>query len=669
MIQLSISLLASDKTSSLERCLDSLKRLMLNVPSELIVVLTTTDEKVREIAGRYTDKLVPFTWCDDFSAARNAGLKQAMGEWFLFIDDDEWFEDTTEICDFFLSGEYKQYTYAYYTVRNYTAWNGVNHSDVYVQRMAKRTPKLKFENPIHETLIYENGNGKYFDAYVHHYGYVKDVPGDTKKQSSRNIPLLLQDIEKHPDYVKNYLQLTKEYGIEEKWKEAEAICRKGIALCQQDKNGAYMRWLQVYLARILCNKPDKQQAICEMESILQLEKPCELVCLIIRLLLVAQYVGQEMMPQALECGIRFEETLEFMNHTPALWKEQEYGDITKEEVTNPSALYVGRLNCVVAALELEDYEKANYFLKLLPWEDEKLFGEYYPILDKWKRKYHPHFEEILIRLDFESDYLLLQRVLSFPKEDKIEKSKQLIRCMERIDNIYLQYQIVREACVSQTNLSVLLEKMDLPSWKSCAEQAMKQIAFAEIPQIRQSFRQIFGQYELQKLWLEKLIYEKELTRGYLMGEEFRHTFKDYCLCIIEFYKNQFSDTMLVEEKRTLLPKDCQFAMTGLEALDMMTDENGLEVVRLLKTAIQLYPQMSGVIRELIRQMMDKMNNVSSDAGAEFQQLAAQMKAAVSAMIENQQYAEAKSIVKQLTPLLPDDLELLKLQHKIWNKEN
>ena len=85
-LPLTISLLASSRIGSLERCLDSLKPLLVKVPAELIVVFTGTDERVREIAERYTDQIIPFTWCDDFAAARNAGLKRAKGEWFMYID-------------------------------------------------------------------------------------------------------------------------------------------------------------------------------------------------------------------------------------------------------------------------------------------------------------------------------------------------------------------------------------------------------------------------------------------------------------------------------------------------------------------------------------------------------------------------------------------------------
>jgi glycosyltransferase involved in cell wall biosynthesis len=34
-------------------------------------------------------KLVPFAWCDDFSAARNAALPHCTGDWILHLDPDE----------------------------------------------------------------------------------------------------------------------------------------------------------------------------------------------------------------------------------------------------------------------------------------------------------------------------------------------------------------------------------------------------------------------------------------------------------------------------------------------------------------------------------------------------------------------------------------------------
>ena len=41
-----------------------------------------------------------------------------------------------------------------------------------------------------------------------------------------------------------------------------------------------------------------------------------------------------------------------------------------------------------------------------------------------------------------------------------------------------------------------------------------------------------------------------------------------------------------------------------------------------------------------------------------------MKAALRTMADNKQYSEAEQVLAQLIPLLPDDMELLKLQQRL-----
>ena len=104
-IQLSISLLVSDRMETLGKCLASLKPLLRELDSELIAVFTGKNEETLNLLRQYTSQVIPFTWCNDFSKARNVGLKEARGEWFMYLDDDEWFDDTAEIIQFFKSGE------------------------------------------------------------------------------------------------------------------------------------------------------------------------------------------------------------------------------------------------------------------------------------------------------------------------------------------------------------------------------------------------------------------------------------------------------------------------------------------------------------------------------------------------------------------------------------
>ena len=97
---LSISMLVSRNRDTLEKCLQSLQPFFDELQAELVVVDTGAPKEAIELVKKYTDQIVSFAWCNDFSAARNAGLKVCTGEWFLYVDDDEWFEDVGEIMDF-----------------------------------------------------------------------------------------------------------------------------------------------------------------------------------------------------------------------------------------------------------------------------------------------------------------------------------------------------------------------------------------------------------------------------------------------------------------------------------------------------------------------------------------------------------------------------------------
>ncbi|MDY3770616.1 MAG: glycosyltransferase, partial [Lachnospiraceae bacterium] len=90
-IVLSIAVLASDRRDTIGKCLGSLAAIRKAVPSELIILDTGCSPETRRVLEEYADKIADFTWCNDFSKARNVTLRMAEGEWFLYLDDDEWF--------------------------------------------------------------------------------------------------------------------------------------------------------------------------------------------------------------------------------------------------------------------------------------------------------------------------------------------------------------------------------------------------------------------------------------------------------------------------------------------------------------------------------------------------------------------------------------------------
>lgn len=208
---LSISLLVSDRPDTIQRCLDSLNTIRENITSELIIVNTSHSENVRAIIEKYTDKIVDFEWCDDFAKARNAGLSLAIGEWFLTLDDDEWFVEVQPLLDFFQSGEYRRYGCANYLVRNFYDIKYRHYSDAWVSRMIRLSKDTHYESKIHEYLYPVHGECRNIEALAYHSGYIYIDEEARFEHFKRNSRLLQKMIEEEPERMRWRVQLLQEY--------------------------------------------------------------------------------------------------------------------------------------------------------------------------------------------------------------------------------------------------------------------------------------------------------------------------------------------------------------------------------------------------------------------------------------------------------------------------
>lgn len=144
-MSLSACLIVRDEERFLDRCLASLRGHV----DEICVLDTGSSDRSVEIARSHGAILGFRAWDDDFSAARNASLELASGDWILQIDADE--ELVAPLDD------------AWSSLRDPSAFCALVELDLrgdagrsertWQPRLFRRDPRLRYRRPLHETIL------------------------------------------------------------------------------------------------------------------------------------------------------------------------------------------------------------------------------------------------------------------------------------------------------------------------------------------------------------------------------------------------------------------------------------------------------------------------------------------------------------------------------------
>ena len=145
---LSLCMIVRDEEHLLGACLDSVKDCVDNV----VIVDTGSIDRTVEIAQAFNSQLPTqvhhFTWCDDFSAARNAALKYVTGDWVLVLDADERLVEgiASEIRSAIASPD----RLVVNLIRQEVGADQSPYS--LVSRLFRRHPKIEFKRPYHAMI-------------------------------------------------------------------------------------------------------------------------------------------------------------------------------------------------------------------------------------------------------------------------------------------------------------------------------------------------------------------------------------------------------------------------------------------------------------------------------------------------------------------------------------
>lgn len=86
---LSACMIAKNEEKSIAKCINSYK----DAVDEIIVVDTGSSDKTIEIAKSLGAMVYSLQWENDFANAKNYALSKAKGDWIIFLDADEYFEE------------------------------------------------------------------------------------------------------------------------------------------------------------------------------------------------------------------------------------------------------------------------------------------------------------------------------------------------------------------------------------------------------------------------------------------------------------------------------------------------------------------------------------------------------------------------------------------------
>lgn len=258
MHPISVCIIAKNEESRIEQCLSSIKPCGF----EIVVVDTGSTDRTKEIASKYADKVLDFTWCDDFSAARNFSLQQASNNWIFMIDCDETVKEIdVEELNYFR--KHLSDKVGSVSRENLVTENGaltLNNID-YTERFFNK--KLyHYTGIIHEQLTPVRGHeipALLLHTTLLHTGYDM-TPEERNAKYKRNFTLLEKQLETDSQNPYLYYQLGKSCEILEDFARACTYYDKGLSF-DLDPELAYVQAMVVSYGNALLRTEQAESAL------------------------------------------------------------------------------------------------------------------------------------------------------------------------------------------------------------------------------------------------------------------------------------------------------------------------------------------------------------------------------------------------------------------------
>ncbi len=703
-IKLSISLLVSNRIGTIRKCMDSLKIILDAVPSELIAVDTVGEENSDgslDVVREYTDKIVHFDWTGNFAQARNKGLELAKGEWFLYVDDDEWFDDPTEIIEFFQSGEYLQYGYTQYAIRSYIDEAMTIYSEGWVSRMGRMTKQTKFIHPVHEMLYPMYAPEKKFTkCFAHHVGYIFKSEEEKAKHLQRNLPPILEELEREPENLRLVMQAVQEYLFDKDYKTAEEYCRRGL-VSQDRQRDLVWNWIAAMLIRSLLLQNREEDAFQEGDALLENDRLNELARMDIHYTLVSAAQKQNNSDRVLENAFEYGRLARYFDENPEKVFDQvmlSLSDILKEEKRKEIN------HCFfITSKQLEKYEKLCEYADLIAWNQDYMKQALYFYLvieasadsgnydcltrttqkicqqgtlpEEWMSEIHKvcncedqekrySLRKAFANVESEEAYFFVLKAWC-AEQDGGDVLAALQKCLDQGLDCAVPHEDLLGICLRTGNdPTPFLKSLYMEDWALSFSQLVNHTFPEDLQNLLDGTNKVLGPInQSQSFALSKMIRQKMLDDPDFPENKLWETTKAYVGDILGYNRGIYQEKLFGEDAKQNLPRETVFALRLQEAVQAKEHGDLDRMSTSLKECIEAYPPRKDLVNRLLEQIKKEMEEQEKQQN-EFTALGGMIKEQIARLIEFEKFEEARNVLHQLRTLMPSDPELESLEEKL-----
>lgn len=692
-----ISMLVSNRIDTVEKCFESFRPLLEQIPSEFIAVDTVGDENSDgsiDVARRYADKIVHFEWCDDFAKARNAGLKEARGKWLIYLDDDEWFDDAGPLIDFFSKPElYENYDLVSMMEHSYNSATQIDYESSGFSRITVLTPEAKFVNPVHELLkgiVYRNE----YDlkgTFVHHVGYIGKL---SDKKTDRNRKIMDAELEKHPDNLHLWLQQIAGVGsdadetLELSEKAVFELRRLGLSDWKNQD------WIEIFLYRMksyarlrMWDELDENvdeflkhvknpffrglAAIFELSRNLDdigIEKTSDWIHIYFDA--VKYYVNRD----EKEVSYFFSSDINKANvykiatmYFNLCLKESQdsYDDIKKMILDVPWHICSQKRSDVLAfslrqSINEEDKETVKFLCDAF-MHDESMSKEFFKQLDRVdigieSETAQEKFDQLIESIDVSSDSLWIkQHARKKVSEDELEQSLSdettFAYPNEDLVRICVKNGIPPQKYVEGVSFEEVEESVGAIVAKEENHLDRIPLFAAEIENVWQS--------SVQRNYLLASLRKRYIFQGTMVLNKVLDESEKYCRNMIEYAKGIYLPE-LCDSESELLPKEIRFAGLFGKALKLKKSGKLRGCLAYLQQALDVFNESETLIRRII-QSVELDQRKQAKVNDEMIKLGNQVKSQIVALISQGQNEVAASLLNELKQITPSDPDLATLE--------